>query len=150
MKTEAPMLNPACPVCQSPNRAALVALRELGQSIEEIADGSGFDMAIVEEHFAAHLSGGTDDTGKVLRDSEELYFSSVLSGNMSAAASALSVRARIVAEKNRTKATERKQKSLLGDADPCDPHNWPAELAEFIQAVQDDIVRRVVDFEATT
>lgn len=148
MKVETPTLNETCAVCQSANRAALLSMKELGASIGEIADAGGFDSATVLRHFE-HISTGDDDTSKTLRDSEELYFAATLSGNLSAASSALSVRQRIIAEKNRTRATEGKRKSALGTADPRNPHTWPAELAEFLRLVQDDIVRRAVECDAS-
>jgi hypothetical protein len=148
MKIEAPALNETCAVCQSANRAALLSMKELGRTVEQIADAGGFDSATVLRHFE-HISNEDDDTAKTLRDSEELYFAATLAGNLSAASSALSVRQRIIAEKNRTKATERKSTSSLGTADPRDPQTWPPELAAFIQAHFDSIIERVADYKAT-
>ena len=154
-KTQAlPALNESCDICRSPQRLALLSMKELGATTAELAEAGNFTPAMIELHFATHVNvqSGTDDPNvdQALTDAQELFFTATLSGNLNAAASALSVRGRLLNDMRRRKESTAKRKNLIENADPCDPHTWPAELAEFIQAVQDDIVRRVVDFEATT
>ena len=148
-KINQPMLNEDCAACCSPQRAALLTQRELGNTIEAIAANNGYDLAVLEEHFDQHVSPALDDAEKALRDCEELYFAAVLSNNMNAAASALSVRARMIAERNRRKASANKTKSVIAGADPRDPSTWPEELSAFFRAHFDSIIERAAECEAT-
>jgi hypothetical protein len=152
-KIEAPQLIDDCPVCTSAGRASLAAMKSLQASDREIADASGFPVELIEEHFAKHIT--ASDTGDerldaALADCSELYLAAVLANNLGAAASALSVRGRLLNDLRRRKESSAKHKSLLQGADPRDPQTFPAELAEWVRIYTEEIVRRVVEFEATT
>jgi len=146
-KITQPALNEACVVCCSPQRAALLAQRDLGASLDEIAANSGHNLLTLEEHFSNHVSAAGDDSEKAMTDATELYFASVLAGNMNAAASALSVRARIIAERNRRKASANKTKSAIAGAVPGNESTYSPELADFIRRVLDNIVERATEHE---
>jgi len=132
-------------------------MKELGATLGEIATAVGLDAADVERHFTAcvkvisldsedansPVEGSDQQLQVLLQNATELYHSSVLMGNYVSASSALAVRLRCLTEIGRRAAARSERKELLVGADPHDPQTWPHELAQFINAYQDDILRRV-------
>ena len=150
---ELPQIIDDCPICTSPSRATLTAVRSSQKfSDQEMAEASGFAAEQLEEHFTHHLAGiasGDARLDAALADCGELYITALGSGNLNAAASALSVRGRLLNDMRRRKETTAKRKNLLGSASPRDPKTWQPELAAFVQQHIDWIVERVADYEAT-
>ncbi|MGD0413781.1 MAG: hypothetical protein ABSA80_00370 [Terriglobales bacterium] len=146
-----------CALCNHPQRVAAASMKELGATLGEIATAVGLDAADVERHFTAcvkvisldsedansPVEGSDQQLQVLLQNATELYHSSVLMGNYVSASSALAVRLRCLTEIGRRAAARSERKELLVGADPHDPQTWPHELAQFINAYQDDILRRV-------
>jgi hypothetical protein len=157
MKTEdIPSPNPDCPVCSHPQRVAGASMRELQASYEEIAVALQLDAGDVERHFTSCvkvISLNPEEVGTVegsdqqlqvlLLQAGELYHSSVLGCNYVSAASAASIRLRCCTEINRRAEARAKHEELLANASPYDVNSWPPELAKFINAYHDDILRRL-------
>jgi len=149
-----PSIDFTCDVCANPARASFLAALEAGATIDEIAGGSGLAPGVLQRHFTECIPQIPDHGGDVsaasdaelaalIVHSEELYCASVLSNNLSAASSSLTVRLRALAERERRTELRDERKAMIEGASPLDRSTWGEALHKFMAAYIDGCLSRV-------
>ena len=140
-----------CALCISPLRSAASSMRQLQATDEEISASCGIPVEVVVRHFAhcltqvsggenEPLSGTDPELRALLRDAEENYHSSVLSGNQASAASSLNVRLRILSALGARELLREARQTSDAGFDASDPDTWSAAQKTFLLAISDAMV----------